>query len=106
MIYLGGGAGMAPLRSHLSFLFDTQRTTSRVSFWYGARSRQELFYQNYFGRLAAQHPNFAFHAVLSEPLPDNGWTGPTGLVHEVLRNQYLQQHPGLQKWSFICAALH
>ena len=100
MIYLGGGAGMAPLRSHLSFLFDTQRTTRRVSFWYGARSRQELFYQNYFDGLAAQHPNFTFHAVLSEPSPDDDWTGPTGFVHEVLRNQYLEQHPGLAEVEF------
>jgi Na+-transporting NADH:ubiquinone oxidoreductase subunit F len=100
MIYLGGGAGMAPLRSHLSFLFDTQRTTRKVSFWYGARSRQELFYETYFDRLAAQHRNFSFHAVLSEPLPHDGWSGPTGFVHEVLRDQYLKQHGGLEHVEF------
>jgi len=100
MIYLGGGAGMAPLRSHLSFLFDTQRVTRKVSFWYGARSKQELFYQNYFKGLAEQHSNFSFHAVLSEPLPDDDWTGPTGFVHEVLRNQYLEQHPALAQVEF------
>jgi Na+-transporting NADH:ubiquinone oxidoreductase subunit F len=100
MIYLGGGAGMAPLRSHLSFLFDKQNTARKVSFWYGARSKQELFYQDYFDGLAAQHPNFHFHVVLSEPLPDDGWTGPAGFVHEVLRNQYLKQHPDLAQVEF------
>ena len=100
MIYLGGGAGMAPLRSHLSFLFDTQKTTRKVSFWYGARSRQELFYQDYFDRLAEQHRNFSFRAALSEPLPQDNWPGPTGLVHEVLRDQYLKQHAGLEQVEF------
>jgi Na+-transporting NADH:ubiquinone oxidoreductase subunit F len=100
MIYLGGGAGMAPLCSHLSFLFDTQKTTRKVSFWYGARSRQELFYQNYFDGLAAQHPNFSVHLALSEPWPEDDWTGPTGFVHEVLRDQYLKQHPDLAQVEF------
>jgi Na+-transporting NADH:ubiquinone oxidoreductase subunit F len=100
MIYLGGGAGMAPLRSHLSFLFDTRQTTRKVSFWYGARSKQELFYENYFKELAERHPNFSFHAVLSEPLPDDDWTGPAGFVHEVLRDQYLKQHPALGHVEF------
>ena len=100
MIYLGGGTGMAPLCSHLSFLFDTQNTARKVSYWYGARSRQELFYQNYFYGLVAQHPNFSFHPVLSEPLPEDDWTGPTGLVHEVLRSQYLEQHRSLEDVEF------
>ncbi len=100
MIYLGGGAGMAPLHSHLSFLFDTRQTARKVSFWYGARSKQELFYQDYFERLAEQHPNFSFHAALSEPWPQDNWTGPTGFVHEVLRNQYLKQHPDLEQVEF------
>jgi MocE subfamily Rieske [2Fe-2S] domain protein len=100
MIYLGGGAGMAPLRSHLSFLFDTQKTARKVSFWYGARSKLELFYLNYFEGLAERHPNFRFHAVLSEPLPDDDWTGPTGFVHEVLRNQYLKQHSAMEEVEF------
>ena len=100
MIYLGGGAGMAPLRSHLSFLFETQKTTRNVSFWYGARSRQELFYLDYFHELAERHTNFSFHAVLSEPLPEDDWTGPTGFVHEVLRNHYLQLHPELAEVEF------
>ena len=91
---------MAPLRSHLSFLFDTQKTARKVSFWYGARSRQELFYQDYFHELAERHPNFRFHAVLSEPLPEDDWSGPTGLVHEILRNDYLKLHPRLEEVEF------
>ena len=100
MIYLGGGAGMAPLSSHLSFLFDTQKTTRTVSFWYGARSKQELFYESYFNKLAEEHPNFSFHSVLSEPLPDDHWNGPIGFVHEVLRNQYLKRHRALAEVEF------
>ena len=91
---------MAPLRSHLSFLFDTQKTSRRVSFWYGARSRQELFYDDYFEQLAAQHHNFSFRAVLSEPLPHDEWCGPVGFVHEALRDLYLKQHAALEQVEF------
>ena len=83
---------MAPLRSHLSHLFETLKTTRRVSFWYGARSRQEVFYQEYFERLARQHPNFSFHLALSEPQPEDNWAGPTGCIHEVLAEEYLNNH--------------
>jgi Na(+)-translocating NADH:ubiquinone oxidoreductase F subunit len=93
MVYVGGGSGMAPLRSHLSYLFDTLNTERRVSYWYGARARQELFYQDYFEDLARQHPNFTFHAALSEPLPGDRWTSHTGFIHEVLRSEYLASHP-------------
>jgi Na(+)-translocating NADH:ubiquinone oxidoreductase F subunit len=92
MVYIGGGAGMAPLRAHLSHLFETQNTPRRVGFWYGARSRQELFYQDYFGYLAARYPNFRFHAALSSPLPEDAWTGYTGFIHEVVMEQYLAAH--------------
>ena len=92
MIYVGGGAGMAPLRSHLSHLFETLKTKRCVSFWYGARSKQEIYYHDYFENLARQFANFTFHLVLSEPLPDDGWTGPRGFIHEVLEEQYLKQH--------------
>jgi Na(+)-translocating NADH:ubiquinone oxidoreductase F subunit len=92
MVYIGGGAGMAPLRAHLSHLFETQGTARRVSFWYGARSRQELFYQDYFGALAVRFPNFHFHPALSSPLPDDDWSGHTGFIHEVVREQYLADH--------------
>ncbi len=99
-VYIGGGAGMAPLRSHLSHLFETQRTARRVSFWYGARSRQEIFYDDHFAALARAHPNFTFHLALSAPLPEDAWTGPTGLIHEVVLAQYLRAHPQPQAVEF------
>jgi MocE subfamily Rieske [2Fe-2S] domain protein len=93
MVYLGGGSGMAPLRSHLSHLFETQQTKRRVSYWYGARARQELYYTDYFEALARRHDNFTFHPALSEPLPDDNWDSHTGLIHEVLQRAYLDSHP-------------
>jgi Na(+)-translocating NADH:ubiquinone oxidoreductase F subunit len=93
MIYLGGGAGMAPLRSHISYLFDTMKTTRKVSFWYGARSLQELFYQDYFEALDQQHEDFTWKVALSEPLEQDHWSGDVGFIHEVLKDQYLAQHP-------------
>jgi MocE subfamily Rieske [2Fe-2S] domain protein len=93
MVYLGGGAGMAPLRSHLAHLFETQKTPRRVSYWYGARSPQEMFYEDYFEDLARKHDNFTFHVALSEPLPEDQWQGPTGFIHEVLKEAYLDKHP-------------
>jgi Na+-transporting NADH:ubiquinone oxidoreductase subunit F len=83
---------MAPLRSHLSHLFETLKTGRRVSFWYGARSRQEVYYQEYFDNLAKQFPNFTFHLALSEPQPDDHWIGDTGFIHEVLLERYLKSH--------------
>ena len=93
MVYLGGGAGMAPLRSHLTYLFEKQQTERRVSFWYGARSLQELFYRDDFETLARANPNFTFHVALSEPLPEDHWTGRAGFIHEVLLRDYLNTHP-------------
>jgi Na(+)-translocating NADH:ubiquinone oxidoreductase F subunit len=93
MVYLGGGAGMAPLRAHLAHLFETQKTSRRVSYWYGARSLQEMFYQDYFEDLARNHDNFTFHVALSEPLPEDQWKSHTGFIHEVLKQEYLDTHP-------------
>jgi MocE subfamily Rieske [2Fe-2S] domain protein len=93
IVYLGGGAGMAPLRSHISWLFETNKTPALVSYWYGARSLQELFYQDYFEELAKKNENFSFHVALSEPLPDDGWQSYTGFIHEVLKREYLDTHP-------------
>ena len=93
MVYLGGGAGMAPLRSHLAHLFETEKTGRRVSFWYGARSLRESFYRDYFENLARQFPNFSFHLALSEPQPEDNWQSYTGFIHEVLRENYLANHP-------------
>jgi MocE subfamily Rieske [2Fe-2S] domain protein len=100
MIYIGGGAGMAPLRAHLSHLLETEKTARKVSFWYGARSRQELFYDDYFEQLAAEHKNFAFNVVLSSPLPQDGWAGHRGFVHDVLREQYLASHADPQRAEY------
>jgi Na+-transporting NADH:ubiquinone oxidoreductase subunit F len=92
MVYIGGGAGMAPLRAHLSHLFETEKTHRKVSFWYGARSRQEIFYEDYFQEMAKQHPNFTFHLALSSPLPEDNWTGHFGFIHEVVLEKYLRGH--------------
>jgi Na(+)-translocating NADH:ubiquinone oxidoreductase F subunit len=91
---------MAPLRAHLSHLFETEATKRRVSFWYGARSRQELFYQDYFEDLAARFPNFRFHVALSAPLPEDHWTGHQGFIHEVVLEQYLKSHANLGAVEF------
>jgi Na+-transporting NADH:ubiquinone oxidoreductase subunit F len=93
MVYIGGGAGMAPLRAHLSHLFETEKTARKVSYWYGARSKQEIFYADYFEGLAAGHPNFQFHLALSSPLDEDQWTGHRGFIHEVVLEQYLKTHP-------------
>jgi len=96
MLYIGGGAGMAPLRAHLSHLFETERTARKVSYWYGARSRQEIFYEQVFQNLAKEHPNFSFHLALSSPLPEDNWSGHTGFIHEVVLEKYLAVHPSPQ----------
>jgi MocE subfamily Rieske [2Fe-2S] domain protein len=93
MIYVGGGAGMAPLRSHLSYLFESLNTQRKVSYWYGARSSREMFYQDYFEDLASRHENFDFNVAMSEPQSEDDWTGPRGFIHEVLDDDYLKAHP-------------
>ena len=100
MVYIGGGSGMAPLRAHLAHLFETARTARKVSFWYGARSRQEIFYQDYFDGLAARFANFRFHLALSAPLPEDRWTGHRGFVHEVVLEQHLKGHENLRAVEF------
>ena len=94
MVYLGGGSGMAPLRSHISNLLETQNSTRKISLWYGARSLQEVFYRDYFEGLEKRFPNFTFHLALSEPQPSDCWTGRTGMIHEVLKRDYLDAHAG------------
>ncbi len=93
MVYIGGGAGMAPIRAHLSHLFETEHTARKVSYWYGARTRQEIFYADYFKGLATAHPNFRFELALSSPLAEDAWSGHTGFIHEVVLQQYLRDHP-------------
>lgn len=93
MVYIGGGAGMAPMRSHIFDLFYTRRTTRKVSFWYGARSRREMFYDEEFKAIARQFPNFTYTVGLSEPQPGDNWDGPTGFIHQVVYDLYLKNHP-------------
>jgi len=92
MVYIGGGAGMAPLRSHIFHLFHTLRTNRKVSYWYGARSLREIFYEDEFRAIEKEFPNFKFYIALSEPLPEDKWTGLTGFIHQVLLDNYLGKH--------------
>ena len=96
MVYIGGGAGMAPLRAHLSHLLETEQSARKVSFWYGARSKQEIFYQDYFQDLTNVHRNFDFHLALSAPLPEDEWNGHLGFIHQVVLEKYLSQHDNPQ----------
>ncbi len=91
MIYIGGGAGMAPLRSHIFHLFRTLKTHRKVSYWYGARSLREVFYEDEFRAIEKQFPNFTFNLALSEQLPEDNWTGYTGFIHQVLHDNYLSK---------------
>jgi Na+-transporting NADH:ubiquinone oxidoreductase subunit F len=93
MLFIGGGAGMAPMRSHIYDQLKRLHSKRRISFWYGARSLREAFYIEEFDRLAAQHGNFTWHLALSEPLPEDNWSGPVGFIHEVLYEHYLKDHP-------------
>ena len=93
MCYIGGGAGMAPLRSHLFHLFHTEGTQRKVSYWYGARSGIEMFYEDHFRDIEEKFPNFSFHVAMSDPLPGDGWTGSTGFIHQVVLEEYLSKHP-------------
>ena len=93
MLYIGGGAGMAPLRSHLLHLFHTLKTTDRkISYWYGARSKMEIFYEEDFRAIEREFPNFTFNIALSEPLPEDNWTGYVGFIHQVINDNYLANH--------------
>jgi len=91
MVYIGGGAGMAPLRSHIFHLFNTLKTKRKVSYWYGARSLREVFYEDEFRAIEKEFPNFRFYLALSEPLPEDRWTGLTGFIHQVLLDNYLEK---------------
>ncbi|TLX72338.1 NADH:ubiquinone reductase (Na(+)-transporting) subunit F [Labilibacter sediminis] len=100
MVYLGGGAGMAPIRSHLSYLFETQKTNRKVSFWYGARSLNDLFYEDYFEKFEKEHSNFSVNVALSEPAKDDKWDGEVGFIHEYLLNEYLSKHENIKEIEF------
>jgi len=92
MMFIGGGAGMAPMRSHIFDQFMTQKTNRKATFWYGARSLRETFYQDHFDKISANNENFEWHLALSEPLPEDNWEGPTGFIHQVIYDKYLKDH--------------
>jgi len=111
MLYIGGGAGMAPMRSHLFHLFNTVKTGRKVSFWYGGRSKRELFYLEHFLEIEKNFSNFKFFIVLSEPLPEDNWVekkdihdtegdGFTGFVHQAVIDQYLSSHEAPEDLEF------
>jgi NADH:ubiquinone oxidoreductase, Na(+)-translocating, F subunit len=93
MVFIGGGAGMAPMRSHIFDQLRRLKTTRKMTFWYGARSLRELFYKEDYDMLQAENPNFKWHIALSDPQPEDNWTGLTGFIHNVLFEQYLKDHP-------------
>jgi len=100
MLYIGGGAGMAPLRSHIFHLFHTKKTNRKVTYWYGARSLREVFYEEHFRAIEKDFPNFKFNLALSEPLPEDNWTGYTGFIHKVVLDNYLSKHPEPEEIEF------
>jgi Na+-transporting NADH:ubiquinone oxidoreductase subunit F len=103
MIFIGGGAGMAPMRAHILEQLEHLKSDRKISFWYGARSLQELFYQAEFDRLTEMYGNFCWHVALSAPLPEDNWNGPTGFIHEVLFREYLKGHPAPEECEYyIC----
>jgi Na+-transporting NADH:ubiquinone oxidoreductase subunit F len=93
MIFVGGGAGMAPMRAHIFDQLRRLKSQRKMSFWYGARSKREMFYVDDFEMLAAENDNFDWHVALSDPVPEDDWTGYTGFIHEVLYENYLKEHP-------------
>ena len=100
MVFVGGGAGMAPMRSHIFNQLKSVKTKRKMSFWYGARSTREVFYQQDFDQLAAENDNFVWHVALSDPLPEDNWTGYTGFIHTVLYENYLKQHKAPEDCEF------
>jgi len=100
MVFVGGGAGMAPMRSHLMHLFRTEKTNKKVTFWYGARSLREAFYVDEFDAIAEEFPNFEWHLALSDPLPEDNWKGKTGFIHQVLLDSYLSKHEAPEECQY------
>lgn len=100
MLYIGGGAGMAPLRSQIFHMFHTEKTNRKVTYWYGARSLREVFYDDEFKSIEKDFPNFKFNIALSEPLPEDNWNGYTGFIHQVVLDNYLSKHPEPEEIEF------
>ena len=103
MMFIGGGAGMAPMRSHIFDQFQTRKTSRKATFWYGGRSLRELFYMDHFEKIQKENPNFTFNVALSEPKPEDNWTGYTGFIHQVILDNYLKTHPEPEEIEYyIC----
>ncbi|NRB25072.1 NADH:ubiquinone reductase (Na(+)-transporting) subunit F [Shewanella sp.] len=100
MVFIGGGAGMAPMRSHIFNQLKGVKTKRKMSFWYGARSTREVFYQDEFDKLAAENENFVWHVALSDPLPEDNWKGYTGFIHNVILENYLKSHKAPEDCEF------
>ena len=111
MLYIGGGAGMAPMRSHLFHLFHTLKTGRKVTYWYGGRSKRELFYLDHFNKIAEEFSNFKFFVVLSDAMPEDNWVvktdvddkkgdGFSGFVHQAVIDQYLSKHEAPEDIEF------
>jgi Na+-transporting NADH:ubiquinone oxidoreductase subunit F len=100
MVFIGGGAGMAPMRSHIFDQLRRIKTDRKITFWYGARSLREMFYTEDFDELAAENDNFTWQVALSDPLPEDNWTGYTGFIHNVLYENYLKNHPAPEDCEF------
>ena len=100
MIFIGGGAGMAPLRSHILRMLETEKTDRKMSYWYGARSLREMFYVEDFDRLAKENENFEWHVALSEPQPEDNWEGKTGFIHSVVLAECLDKHPAPEECEY------
>ncbi|WHP30470.1 NADH:ubiquinone reductase (Na(+)-transporting) subunit F [Trabulsiella odontotermitis] len=100
MVFIGGGAGMAPMRSHIFDQLKRLNSKRKISFWYGARSLREMFYDNEFEQLARENPNFTFHVALSDAQPEDNWMGYTGFIHNVLYENYLRDHPAPEDCEF------
>lgn len=103
MIFIGGGAGMAPMRSHIFDQLKRLNSKRKITFWYGARSLREMFYEDDFNQLQAENENFTWHVALSDPQPEDNWTGYTGFIHNVLLENYLKNHRRRRTASFTCA---
>ena len=100
MVFIGGGAGMEPMRSHIFDQLKRLHSKRKISFWYGARSRREMFYEEDFDQLQAENDNFRWHVALSDPQPEDNWTGYTGFIHNVLLENYLKDHPAPEDCEF------
>ncbi len=100
MVFVGGGAGMAPMRSHIFDQLRRLKSKRKMTFWYGARSKREMFYVEDFDMLAKENDNFEWHVALSDPLPEDNWTGYTGFIHNVLFEEYIKNHPAPEDCEF------